>query len=123
MKDAKEDPIKTQGIPISKLPKCVKCKKYVGPVFHAVDVRMGVIDQRGARQVAGIMMGFGFPLGLAEVFSSYDDPVRVTDDPRVDVRIYLCNECYCESDIPILVEKSRPQQEPEESQAQLTDGR
>lgn len=103
--DLNDPPIRTTGMPLSELPKCLLCAKHVGSVFRVVDFRMGVVNQRAARQVAGISFGFGFPLKLAEVFSSYDDAVRITSDPRIDERAFLCMECFMGTDLPVLMEK------------------
>lgn len=70
-----------------------------------------VIDSRGALQVAGIALGFGFPIKLAEVFASERDPVRITDDPRIDDRVFLCMPCFSETDLPLLMEKIHQQRE------------
>lgn len=103
--DLKEHPIKTVGRPLSELPRCSVCDKYVGSIFRVVDLHMGLVDQKAARQVAGIAFGFGLPLPLAELFSSHGDAVRITDDPRIDDRGYLCNDCFAASDLPLLQEK------------------
>lgn len=103
--DLKEHPIKTVGRPLSELPRCSVCDKYVGSIFRVVDLHMGLVDQKAARQVAGIAFGFGFPLPLAEMFSSHGDAVRITDDPRIDDRGYLCLDCFAASDLPLLQEK------------------
>lgn len=108
---ANDPPIRTTGMPLSELPKCSLCAKHVGSIFRVVDFRMGVVDQRAARQVAGLSLGFGFPLKLAEVFSSYDDAVRITSDPRIDERAFLCMDCFMGTDLPMLMEKIRQRKE------------
>lgn len=95
-----EPPIRTEKTPLSKLPRCLVCREFVGSTFKVVDIHLGVVNPRGVQHVAGLALAHRLPLQLAEIFSAEPDPVNITDDPRVDSRGFFCMECYALSDMP-----------------------
>lgn len=85
---------KTSGMRLTELEPCSFCGEFVGHIFRLLDVRFAVLG-RGAREVAGLAAGFGFPLAIAEALAPRsEEAIVIGEDPEIVTRLFCCSECF-----------------------------
>lgn len=90
---------------LSELRPCDFCGGPVGLCFRFIEVRVAVVRPDAARQVMGLSVAHGFPIGLAEEFAPEADRAVAHSEELTD-KLFCCTECYCKPlDIARVIEK------------------
>jgi|ERR1700722_10425197 len=124
------DEIKTSGLKLSDLRPCDLCGGKIIPQFYIFEIKFALFSNRNTNEVLGLTQMFGGTgspgaFAIAETMSAGGDrAVIVSEDPNLNSKLFVCQQCYLlrSGDILIAIERKNERERKEEEAKNVSSG-